>query len=40
MASSVMLLDCARLKHRKVEETFNEKLGFEQDYTPWSCLKM
>jgi hypothetical protein len=39
MASSVMLLDCARLKHWKVEETFNAMFDFKQDYMPWICLK-
>jgi hypothetical protein len=37
-ASSVMLLDCARLKHWKVEEQFNEMFEFKRDYMPWIGL--
>jgi hypothetical protein len=39
-ASSVMLLDCAKLTHWKVEEAFEEMFTFERDYMPWICLKM
>jgi hypothetical protein len=39
-ASSVMLLDCAKLKHWKVEEQFNELFEFKRDYQPWVCLKL
>ncbi|MGB5621194.1 MAG: hypothetical protein WBN65_01745 [Gammaproteobacteria bacterium] len=40
MASSVMLLDCARLKHWKVEEQFNAMFDFSRDYMDWVCLKL
>ncbi len=39
MASSVMLLDCARLTHWQAEQTFNAMFDFKQDYMPWICLK-
>lgn len=39
LASSVMLLDCAKLKHWRVEEQFNAMFGFKWDYMPWICLK-
>jgi hypothetical protein len=39
-ASSVMLLDCAKLTHWKVEEAFEEMFTFTRDYMPWICLKM
>ena len=39
-ASSVMLLDCAKLKHWRVEEQFNEMFEFKRDYMPWISLKM
>jgi hypothetical protein len=32
-ASSVMLLDCAKLTHWKVEEQFEELFNFDRDYT-------
>ena len=38
-ASSVMLLDCARLRHWDAEATFNAMFDLEQDYQPWICLK-
>jgi hypothetical protein len=38
-ASSVMLLDCAKLRHWKVEEQFNAMFESERDYQPWVCLK-
>ena len=38
-ASSVMLLDCAQLKHWDVERRFNAMFDFTQDYQPWVCLK-
>ena len=38
-ASSVMLLDNARLKHWDVEDKFDRLFSFEQDYQPWICLK-
>jgi hypothetical protein len=38
MASSVMLLDCAKLKHWKVEAQFNEMFDGERDYKKWITL--
>jgi hypothetical protein len=38
-ASSVMLLDCAKLQHWKVEEQFNDMFDGTRDYQPWVCLK-
>jgi len=38
-ASSVMLLDCAKLTHWKVEQQFNEMFEFKLDYMPWICLR-
>ena len=38
-ASSVMLLDCARLTHWKVEQQFNALFTGELDYHDWICLK-
>jgi hypothetical protein len=40
MASSVMLLDCAKLGHWKVEEQFNAMFDFTRDYMDWVCLKL
>jgi hypothetical protein len=39
LASSVMLLDCAKLTHWRVEEQFNEMFEFRRDYQPWICLR-
>ncbi len=39
-ASSVMLLDCAKLKHWRVEEQFRAMFEFKRDYMPWICLKL
>ncbi|HFD81340.1 MAG TPA: hypothetical protein ENK05_13255 [Gammaproteobacteria bacterium] len=39
LASSVMLLDCARLTHWKVEEQFNAMFEGKRDYMKWVCLK-
>ncbi|MEN8176870.1 MAG: hypothetical protein ABFS23_13980, partial [Pseudomonadota bacterium] len=39
-ASSVMLLDCAKLKHWNVEQSFNDMFEFKRDYMPWICLKL
>jgi hypothetical protein len=39
LASSVMLLDCARLTHWQVEKQFNDLFEFQRDYQPWICLK-
>ncbi|MFQ5971933.1 MAG: hypothetical protein ACE5Q3_06335 [Alphaproteobacteria bacterium] len=38
MASSVMLLDCAKLSHWRCEEQFNELFDFKRDYMDWICL--
>ena len=40
LASSVMLLDCAKLTHWKVEEAFNEMFEFKRDYQSWMCLRL
>ncbi len=40
LASSVMLLDCARLTHWRVEEQFSELFEFKRDYSRWICLKL
>ena len=40
LASSVMLLDCEKLTHWKVEQSFNDMFGFKRDYMPWICLRM
>ena len=39
LASSVMLLDNARLGHWQVQEKFDSLFTFQQDYQPWICLK-
>ena len=39
LATSVMLLDNARLTHWKVEQQFNEMFEFKRDYMKWVCLK-
>ncbi|MCP5121492.1 MAG: hypothetical protein H6984_03430 [Pseudomonadales bacterium] len=38
LASSVMLLDCAKLKHWKVDEQFNEMFEGKRDYKEWISL--
>lgn len=38
MASSVMLLDCAKLTHWRVEEQFNQMFEGERDYKEWITL--
>lgn len=38
LASSVMLLDCARLKHWRTEQQFNEMFEFKRDYMQWIGL--
>lgn len=38
-ASSVMLLDCARLTHWNVEQSFRQMFRDECDYHSWICLK-
>jgi len=37
-ASSVMLLDCARLRHWRCEEDFGRLFTFERDYVDWMWL--
>ena len=37
-ASSVMLLDCAKLTHWRLEAQFGQLFTFERDYTPWVGL--
>jgi len=39
-ASSVMLLDNAKLKHWKVKENFEEMFAFTRDYMKWVTLQM
>jgi len=38
VATSVMLLDCARLQHWNVEADFNDLFRFEKDYKEWMVL--
>ena len=38
-ASSVMLLDCAKLSHWQVEKQFAELFAFERDYRKWINLQ-
>jgi len=40
LASSVMLLDCAKLPHWRVEEQFNDMFAFKRDYMDWICVKL
>jgi len=40
MASSVMLLDCGKLRHWKVEQAFGEMFEFRRDYMAWICLRL
>ncbi len=40
LASSVMLMDCEKLTHWKVEQSFNDMFDFKRDYMPWICLRM
>jgi len=39
-ATSVMLLDCAKLTHWRCEEQFNEMFEFNRDYMDWISLKL
>jgi hypothetical protein len=39
LATSVMLLDCAKLTHWKFEEQFNAMFDSGRDYLKWVCLK-
>jgi hypothetical protein len=38
LATSVMLLECARLRHWQPEKEFNELFEFKRDYKAWMCL--
>ena len=40
LASSVMLLDCAKLTHWRCEEQFNEMFALKRDYMEWISLKL
>ena len=40
LASSVMLLDCAKLGHWHCEESFREMFEFKRDYNEWIPLKL
>jgi hypothetical protein len=40
MASSVMLLDCEKLRHWNCERDFAELFAFRRDYMDWICLKL
>ncbi|MCH9699095.1 MAG: hypothetical protein K0U68_13420 [Gammaproteobacteria bacterium] len=40
LASSVMLLDCAKLKSWNCAQQFNEMFEFKRDYMPWIGLKL
>ena len=39
-ATSVMLLDCAKLAHWRCEEAFDEMFHFKRDYMDWITLKL
>ena len=39
-ASSVMLMDCAKLTHWRLEQQFNEMLEMKRDYMEWISLKL
>jgi hypothetical protein len=39
-ASSVMVLDNAKLRHWRVESDFEEMFRFERDYMQWICLDL
>jgi len=39
LATSVMLLDCAKLTHWRVEEQFNAMFVDKLDYMDWICLR-
>jgi hypothetical protein len=39
-STSVMLLDCAQLKHWDVETQFNELFDFKRDYIRWTGLSL
>ena len=40
LASSVMLLDCAKLTHWRTAEQFDEMFAFRRDYMEWISLKL
>ena len=40
MASSVMLLDCAKLRHWRTAKTFGEMFAFKTDYMEWIGLRL
>ena len=40
LASSVMLMDCTRLRHWEVEKQFGEMFDFSRDYMDWISLKL
>ncbi len=40
LASSVMLLECAKLTHWQCERQFTELFEFKRDYMDWMCLKL
>jgi hypothetical protein len=40
LASSVMLLDCAKLTHWRCEANFNEMFDFKRDYLEWIRLAL
>ncbi len=40
LASSVMLLDCAKLTHWRCEAQFNEMCALKRDYMEWISLKL
>ena len=39
-ASSVMLLDCSRLRHWRCQEDFAELFEGKRDYADWICLRL
>jgi hypothetical protein len=39
-ATSVMLLDCARLRHWRCESDFGELFSGARDYSDWICLRL
>ena len=39
-ASSVMLLDCAKLRHWRMQEGFEELFSGQRDYADWICLRL
>lgn len=39
VATSVMLMDCAKLRHWDAEQEFDELFRHERDYKEWMCLR-